>query len=158
APPSLGPSAGRVATWRASGGLGPFVARRGCNELRAGKAGTWAPRSLSLQGRAFRCRGGGGVATQRNGRPFPGHLARTTLPGPLPGGPPFFPLPAPRPGESGGGLSPAPPSPRGASPPTAPPAPAGAPPLVLLHGVARRWQDFTPLLPALACRWQVHAL
>jgi pimeloyl-ACP methyl ester carboxylesterase len=36
--------------------------------------------------------------------------------------------------------------------------PAAGPPLVLLHGVVRRWQDFVPLLPALAWRWQVQAL
>jgi pimeloyl-ACP methyl ester carboxylesterase len=36
--------------------------------------------------------------------------------------------------------------------------PATGPPLVLLHGVARRWQDFLPLLPSLAFRWQVLAL
>ena len=32
------------------------------------------------------------------------------------------------------------------------------PPLVLLHGVTGRWQRFLPILPALALRWQVHAL
>ena len=36
--------------------------------------------------------------------------------------------------------------------------PPAGPPLLLLHGVSRRWQDFAPLLPTLACRWQVHAL
>jgi pimeloyl-ACP methyl ester carboxylesterase len=36
--------------------------------------------------------------------------------------------------------------------------PPAGPPLLLLHGATRRWQDFAPLLPALACRWQVHAL
>src|SRR5262249_42297682 len=36
--------------------------------------------------------------------------------------------------------------------------PPAGPPLLLLHGVARRWQDLAPLLPALACRWQVPAL
>jgi pimeloyl-ACP methyl ester carboxylesterase len=32
------------------------------------------------------------------------------------------------------------------------------PPLLLLHGVIRRWQTFLPLLPHLAGRWQVHGL
>lgn len=36
--------------------------------------------------------------------------------------------------------------------------PASGPPLVLLHGVLRQWSDFVPILPALACRWHVHAL
>jgi pimeloyl-ACP methyl ester carboxylesterase len=36
--------------------------------------------------------------------------------------------------------------------------PASGPPLVFLHGVTRRWQDFLTLLPALAGRWQIHAL
>jgi pimeloyl-ACP methyl ester carboxylesterase len=36
-------------------------------------------------------------------------------------------------------------------------SPSG-PPLVLLHGVTRCWQDWSLLLPALAARWQVHAL
>lgn len=36
--------------------------------------------------------------------------------------------------------------------------PAHGPPLLLLHGVGRRWQDFLTLTPALAQRWQVHAL
>jgi len=36
--------------------------------------------------------------------------------------------------------------------------PGSGPPLLLLHGVLRRWSDFVPLLPSLACRWQVHAL
>lgn len=31
-------------------------------------------------------------------------------------------------------------------------------PLMLLHGVTRRWQTFMPLLPSLAQRWHVHAL
>jgi pimeloyl-ACP methyl ester carboxylesterase len=31
-------------------------------------------------------------------------------------------------------------------------------PLVLLHGVVRCWQDFVPLMPALAARWHVHGL
>src|SRR5207253_934295 len=36
--------------------------------------------------------------------------------------------------------------------------PAHGPPLVLLHGITRRWNDFAPLLPALAARWEVFAL
>jgi pimeloyl-ACP methyl ester carboxylesterase len=36
--------------------------------------------------------------------------------------------------------------------------PAAGPPLLLLHGVTRRWQDFDPLLPALCCRRQVFGL
>jgi pimeloyl-ACP methyl ester carboxylesterase len=36
--------------------------------------------------------------------------------------------------------------------------PDAGPPLLLLHGVCRRWQDFLPLVPALAPRWEVHAL
>lgn len=36
--------------------------------------------------------------------------------------------------------------------------PASGPPLILLHGVTRRWQDFLPLLPALSAAWEVHAL
>jgi pimeloyl-ACP methyl ester carboxylesterase len=36
--------------------------------------------------------------------------------------------------------------------------PASGPPLVLLHGVTRRWQDYVGLLPALAVRWRVHGL
>src|SRR5688500_19229143 len=36
--------------------------------------------------------------------------------------------------------------------------PASGPPLVLLHGVTREWQDYVSLLPALTLRWQVHAL
>jgi len=36
--------------------------------------------------------------------------------------------------------------------------PPSGPPLLLLHGVGRRWQDFLTLTPALAQRWQVHAL
>ena len=31
-------------------------------------------------------------------------------------------------------------------------------PLLLLHGVTRRWQTFLPMIPALATRWQVHAV
>lgn len=33
--------------------------------------------------------------------------------------------------------------------------PESGPPLVLMHGVTRRWQSFTPLLPSLMTRWQV---
>jgi pimeloyl-ACP methyl ester carboxylesterase len=36
--------------------------------------------------------------------------------------------------------------------------PEQGPPLLFLHGVLRRWQDFVPLLPAVGYRWQVHAL
>ncbi len=36
--------------------------------------------------------------------------------------------------------------------------PDAGPPLLLLHGVLRQWSDFVPILPALACRWHVHAL
>lgn len=36
--------------------------------------------------------------------------------------------------------------------------PAAGPPLVLLHGVTRRWQDFSPLLAPLAARWEIFAL
>jgi pimeloyl-ACP methyl ester carboxylesterase len=36
--------------------------------------------------------------------------------------------------------------------------PASGPPLVLLHGVTRRWQDFLTLTPWLTPLWQVHAL
>jgi pimeloyl-ACP methyl ester carboxylesterase len=36
--------------------------------------------------------------------------------------------------------------------------PAAGAPVVLLHGVTRRWQDFLPILPALAARWHVHAI
>jgi pimeloyl-ACP methyl ester carboxylesterase len=36
--------------------------------------------------------------------------------------------------------------------------PQSGPPLLLLHGVTRNWNDFVPLLPALSCRWQVFAL
>lgn len=32
------------------------------------------------------------------------------------------------------------------------------PPLLFLHGVCRRWTDFLPILPAVAPRWQVHAM
>lgn len=34
----------------------------------------------------------------------------------------------------------------------------GGPPLYLWHGLARRWQDFAPLLPTLAPHWQVTAI
>jgi pimeloyl-ACP methyl ester carboxylesterase len=36
--------------------------------------------------------------------------------------------------------------------------PNTGPPLLLLHGVLRRWQDFVPLASALVPRWQVFAL
>lgn len=36
--------------------------------------------------------------------------------------------------------------------------PANGPPLLLLHGVVRRWTDFVPLLPALVPRWHVQAI
>jgi pimeloyl-ACP methyl ester carboxylesterase len=36
--------------------------------------------------------------------------------------------------------------------------PRAGPPLLFLHGVLRRWQDFLPLIPSLAARWAVHAL
>lgn len=36
--------------------------------------------------------------------------------------------------------------------------PPSGPPLVLLHGVTRRWQEFVTLLPALTLRWRVYAL
>lgn len=36
--------------------------------------------------------------------------------------------------------------------------PAHGPPLWLVHGLIRRWQDFGPILPALAARWTVRAL
>jgi pimeloyl-ACP methyl ester carboxylesterase len=36
--------------------------------------------------------------------------------------------------------------------------PASGPPLLFLHGVTRRWQDFLLLAPTLAARWHVHAL
>jgi pimeloyl-ACP methyl ester carboxylesterase len=35
--------------------------------------------------------------------------------------------------------------------------PASGPPLVLLHGFTRRWQDFLPLVPVLSLRWHVYA-
>lgn len=36
--------------------------------------------------------------------------------------------------------------------------PAQGPPLVLLHGLGRRWQVFLPLIPALSLRWQIFAV
>jgi len=36
--------------------------------------------------------------------------------------------------------------------------PANGPPLVLLHGLGRRWQVFMPVIPALSLRWQVFVL
>lgn len=36
--------------------------------------------------------------------------------------------------------------------------PVSGPPMLLLHGVTRRWQTFSNLLPALASRWHVHAI
>jgi pimeloyl-ACP methyl ester carboxylesterase len=36
--------------------------------------------------------------------------------------------------------------------------PASGPPLLFLHGVTRRWQDFLLLAPMLAARWHVHGL
>ena len=36
--------------------------------------------------------------------------------------------------------------------------PPAGPPIVLLHGVTRRWVDFLPILPTLLLRWQVFAL
>jgi pimeloyl-ACP methyl ester carboxylesterase len=36
--------------------------------------------------------------------------------------------------------------------------PEAGPPLLFLHGISRRWQDFLPLIPALLPRWQVHGL
>jgi pimeloyl-ACP methyl ester carboxylesterase len=36
--------------------------------------------------------------------------------------------------------------------------PAAGPPLLFLHGVTRRWQDFLTLAPMFASRWHVHAL
>lgn len=36
--------------------------------------------------------------------------------------------------------------------------PAHGPPVVLLHGVVRRWTDFAPMLPWLAPRWHVHGV
>jgi pimeloyl-ACP methyl ester carboxylesterase len=36
--------------------------------------------------------------------------------------------------------------------------PSAGPPLLLLHGVLRCWQDFLPVIPTLSYRWQVDAL
>jgi len=36
--------------------------------------------------------------------------------------------------------------------------PRHGPPLLCLHGVFRRWQDYTPFIPYFTSRWQVHAL
>lgn len=36
--------------------------------------------------------------------------------------------------------------------------PVHGPPLLMFHGVLRRWQGFVPLAGALATRWHVHAL
>lgn len=36
--------------------------------------------------------------------------------------------------------------------------PANGPPLLLLHGLGRRWQVFMPLIPALSLRWHLFAL
>lgn len=35
--------------------------------------------------------------------------------------------------------------------------PVAGPPLVLLHGVTDRWQDFLPIIPALSLRWHIYA-
>jgi pimeloyl-ACP methyl ester carboxylesterase len=35
--------------------------------------------------------------------------------------------------------------------------PPNGPPLVLLHGLGRRWQVFLPLIPALSMRWHIFA-
>lgn len=35
--------------------------------------------------------------------------------------------------------------------------PANGPPLVLLHGLGRRWQVFLPIIPALSMRWHIFA-
>lgn len=35
--------------------------------------------------------------------------------------------------------------------------PSNGPPLVLLHGLGRRWQVFLPLIPALSLRWHIFA-
>ncbi len=37
-------------------------------------------------------------------------------------------------------------------------SPEGGPPVLLLHGVTRRWQDWLTVLPSLAPRWQALAL
>ena len=36
--------------------------------------------------------------------------------------------------------------------------PESGPPIILLHGVTRRWQTFLPIIPSLATRWQIFAL
>jgi pimeloyl-ACP methyl ester carboxylesterase len=36
--------------------------------------------------------------------------------------------------------------------------PPSGPPIVLLHGLPGRWQEFLPLLPSLTMRWQIYAL
>lgn len=36
--------------------------------------------------------------------------------------------------------------------------PPSGPPLVLLHGLPGRWQEFLPVIPALATRWRIYAL
>jgi hypothetical protein len=36
--------------------------------------------------------------------------------------------------------------------------PENGPPLLFLHGVGRLWQDFLPLVPRFACRWQIFAV
>jgi pimeloyl-ACP methyl ester carboxylesterase len=36
--------------------------------------------------------------------------------------------------------------------------PQSGPPLLLLHGVLRRWRDFSAVLPALSCGWHLHGL
>jgi pimeloyl-ACP methyl ester carboxylesterase len=36
--------------------------------------------------------------------------------------------------------------------------PENGPPLLFLHGVGRLWQDFLPLVPRFACRWQFFAI
>jgi pimeloyl-ACP methyl ester carboxylesterase len=36
--------------------------------------------------------------------------------------------------------------------------PPSGPPLVLIHGIPGRWQEFLPIIPALAMRWQIYAL
>jgi pimeloyl-ACP methyl ester carboxylesterase len=36
--------------------------------------------------------------------------------------------------------------------------PTGGSPLVLLHGVTRRWRDYLPVMPGLSARYHVHAL
>jgi pimeloyl-ACP methyl ester carboxylesterase len=35
--------------------------------------------------------------------------------------------------------------------------PPNGPPLVLLHGLGRRWQVFLPVIPALSLRWHIFA-